>query len=154
MDCPHTRQEIRYRLTSDNRRMYAHQCMTCGSKIGNWIPHHQIDPQSNVEPFDDTLQEQARENARYVYQMARDEHRAEQKQEFDQWYRGYLLSPVWRTKRRLVLNRCNGWCEGCASAQATEVHHLSYANVGDELLYELVGLCENCHRKAHSQNNK
>lgn len=74
---------------------------------------------------------------------------AADKAEFDLWYRNYLLTPAWRFKRRLVLARCNGKCEGCAGRPATEVHHLTYDHVGDELLYELVGLCENCHKKAH-----
>lgn len=65
------------------------------------------------------------------------------------WYNDYLNSDAWRAKRRKVLDRCGGLCEGCRNAPVNQVHHLTYAHVGDELLYELVGLCVDCHERAH-----
>jgi hypothetical protein len=67
------------------------------------------------------------------------------------WYNDYLQSDDWKLKRRKVYDRCRGLCEGCRDRPVTQVHHLTYAHVGDELLYELVGLCDDCHEKAHER---
>ena len=65
------------------------------------------------------------------------------------WYSAYLETPEWAERRRLVLQRARGLCEGCRSAPAAHVHHLTYEHAGDELLFELVALCLACHQKAH-----
>lgn len=64
-------------------------------------------------------------------------------------YDTYLRSPAWALKRVKVLARCGGVCEGCRDGAAVEVHHLTYAHFGDELLFELVALCKGCHDKVH-----
>ncbi len=64
-------------------------------------------------------------------------------------YQNYLSSDEWRAKRNLVFMREDGICQGCSSEPIEHVHHTTYAHLYDELLFELVGLCENCHRKAH-----
>jgi 5-methylcytosine-specific restriction endonuclease McrA len=64
-------------------------------------------------------------------------------------YNKYLQSDDWKAKRGKVLERCDGLCEGCREAPATQVHHLTYNHVGDELLYELVGICDACHERVH-----
>lgn len=58
----------------------------------------------------------------------------------------YLASPVWRLKRKAVLDRCGYICERCGTQLACEVHHLTYENWKNESLAELVGLCRECHR--------
>lgn len=65
------------------------------------------------------------------------------------WYRDYLNSDHWQSLRRKVLDRAAGRCEGCRNAPPTEVHHITYAHVQREFLFELVALCENCHRRIH-----
>jgi hypothetical protein len=64
-------------------------------------------------------------------------------------YQDYLSSPAWKHRRDLVLWRSRGICEGCQSSKATEVHHLTYEHVGEELLFELVAVCRACHEKIH-----
>ena len=64
-------------------------------------------------------------------------------------YAEYMQSPAWRRKRQQVLDRDGGICQGCRKKAAMEVHHLSYRNFGDELLFQLISLCEDCHNKAH-----
>lgn len=66
------------------------------------------------------------------------------------WYREvYLLSEEWKIKRQKVINRCNNICEGCGEKKVTQVHHITYDHIGNELLFELVGLCDDCHSIAH-----
>jgi hypothetical protein len=69
-------------------------------------------------------------------------------------YEEYLQSAIWREKRRKVLERCRGICEGCAQRRAREIHHERYPRgcepgseewIRREKLYDLVGLCTDCH---------
>lgn len=64
-------------------------------------------------------------------------------------YYEYLRSLDWQLKREAVFQRENGICQGCKEEPIENTHHLTYANLYDELLFQLVGLCENCHRKVH-----
>lgn len=76
--------------------------------------------------------------------------REQEKAEFDRWYQDYLTTPEWRSKRDAVLKRAGSVCEGCLKRAATEVHHLTYVRVGREMLFDLVAVCEICHREIHS----
>lgn len=69
--------------------------------------------------------------------------------EWNTWYQSYLRSPAWAMRRRLVMERAKGICEGCLVDQATEVHHLTYAHAGDEFLWELRAICRRCHERWH-----
>ena len=62
-------------------------------------------------------------------------------------YENYLKSPAWKVKRDAVIQRDGGQC--VCGAQATEVHHKTYHNIGKEPLSELVALCEECHERMH-----
>jgi 5-methylcytosine-specific restriction endonuclease McrA len=79
--------------------------------------------------------------------------RAEEKERKQrEWFREhdlYLLTPLWRLKRKAVLDRCHYVCEGCGTQSAVEVHHLTYTHWKREFLFELVGLCAECHKRVH-----
>jgi 5-methylcytosine-specific restriction endonuclease McrA len=64
-------------------------------------------------------------------------------------YREYLLSPEWREKRKLVLQRDNNICQSCKEKTAEQVHHLTYDNLFKEPLEDLQALCCKCHDKVH-----
>ena len=70
------------------------------------------------------------------------------RQDFERWYPEYLRSPAWRELRNQVLGRAGWRCEVC-KAHAEEIHHLTYANVGNEALEDLQALCRTCHQKKH-----
>lgn len=72
-----------------------------------------------------------------------------QKDEDRKRYHEYLNSRAWKLKRNLIFQREKGFCQGCGEEAIEHVHHLTYNHLFDELLFELVGLCENCHRKCH-----
>ena len=77
------------------------------------------------------------------------EQRNERSQAFWNWYTDYLRTDAWRAKRAQALKRDSNLCQGCRERPATQVHHLSHAHVGDELLFELVSICDVCHERAH-----
>ena len=85
------------------------------------------------------------------------------------WYRKYLQSDAWKRKRKRVLKGAGYKCEVCHKAKATNVHHLSYARVGQnpkrrrarEIMPrhagpilvrrgDLIATCYACHDKLHN----
>ena len=72
------------------------------------------------------------------------------KQAWDQQHKEVLQSNEWKIKRQKVIKRCNNICEGCGSNPVEEVHHLTYDRLGEEFLFQLLGLCKNCHSEIHS----
>ena len=83
----------------------------------------------------------------------RERQRAEDNERWQAWYRQYLSSPEWAERRRLVMERARGICEGCAVNKAVDVHHTTYAHAGDEFLWELRAVCRNCHERIHDSNH-
>ena len=63
--------------------------------------------------------------------------------------RRYLRSQAWQEKRRAVHRRSGGVCEDCGRHPVTQIYHVSYDRIGDELLVDLLGLCGPCHRERH-----
>ncbi len=81
----------------------------------------------------------------------KDKFRIEQQDVFWANYSQYLKSPEWKSLRNIVLERDKNICQGCLSAPAQHVHHLTYNNFGDELLFQLISLCVKCHNKLHPE---
>ena len=66
-----------------------------------------------------------------------------------QFYKEYLKSESWQIKRKQVLRR-DKRCRICGSNNVQlHVHHLSYKNLGNEPLEDLVTLCYECHYYIH-----
>jgi hypothetical protein len=81
-------------------------------------------------------------------------------QAFEDWckrtarldYQTFLHTTGWQRTRAKVLERCKHTCEGCGERRATQVHHLNYDDPrGEEMLFNLVGLCAECHEKLSRQ---
>ena len=66
------------------------------------------------------------------------------KQQID--YKQYLASREWRVRRKKFIEEATyGVCERCAARPIENVHHLTYANVGNEDAGDLLGVCRPCH---------
>ena len=63
-------------------------------------------------------------------------------------YGEYLRSPQWQARRQLRLQLDKSTCQDCG-LPATDVHHLTYRNVGNESPADLVSLCHDCHLRRH-----
>lgn len=159
--CEHERTELRERTFSNNTTHYVEQCLRCGTQLrshkhdSNEVAQAKLD--GGVKPFDDQLkhnffakgltkrQEKIDEQHQYI---------TDKQTEWNAWYAEYLRSPEWQSKRAKVLQRDNYCCQGCGGERlATEVHHLTYAHVGNELLFELVSLCGQCHERVHNERD-
>jgi len=64
-------------------------------------------------------------------------------------YQWYLGSEFWAEKRRCAMERANYICQRCHKAPATEVHHLTYVRVFNELASDLLPVCSACHGTIH-----
>ena len=64
-------------------------------------------------------------------------------------YDAYRRSDAWESKRQRVLERDGQRCVRC-NAQATQVHHKTYDNIGKEPLSDLASVCGNCHNSFHN----
>lgn len=71
-------------------------------------------------------------------------------------YKSYLLTRHWRQKRIALANNRKHKCQTCRKVFETdfEVHHKTYAHIGDERLRELMFLCHDCHVKLHQDNQR
>ncbi len=65
----------------------------------------------------------------------------------------HLQSEYWKDIRLKVLERDSHTCQECKERSATEVHHLSYERLGNELLGDLLAVCRSCHLKIHRRSN-
>jgi len=59
-----------------------------------------------------------------------------------------LPSADWLAMRG-AFERAGFRCERCGVPWGLEVHHLTYDNLGDESLEDLICLCRDCHRQLH-----
>lgn len=157
LECNCARTEVRQRTQRNGVLIYAEQCLDCGRHVravSKRLP--EIIRRPNRPAFDETLQDAWRERQRAYFeerQQAREAERNAQSAEWWRRYNAYLQTTAWRLKRQAVLTRANNWCEGCAQRPAAHVHHTTYDHVFDEFLFELVALCEPCHRRIHPHMN-
>lgn len=57
----------------------------------------------------------------------------------------YLLTPWWRRRRDRALRRAAFRCSRCETKRELQVHHRTYATVGNEADADLDVLCRSCH---------
>lgn len=153
-ECAHDKQFTGKTVNSIGGVVYRRYCKTCGRGTTSALPHRTVEGLAIT-----VIDEAKRERVEEEYRDRRSEglrtiaNRAAARQQVDRRseYADYLDSSEWRARRRLVLERCDGICEGCRTAQADEVHHLTYQHVGREFLFELVGLCSDCHSRWHER---
>jgi len=151
MDCEHKDMELRNMTHCNQIKM---QCLTCGRSVGNAFRHASIAPEvlATMQEFDYEFRDLMEERRAEIFQQRIAVRQAEQEQSLNSRkmeYDAYLLTSKWKTLRAKVIDRENGLCQGCREKRIQEVHHLTYANFGDELLFQLAGLCSDCHSKAH-----
>jgi hypothetical protein len=147
--CTHLQTELRRWTNANGAVVIQAQCLSCGERHGNQLGGRD---RSTYPEADLLLREWWRARERRAIEAIRIRHIDMTAQKLAEQLDGreaYMVSEAWRQKRAKVLQRCGGICEGCADAPAVEVHHLTYDHFGDELLFELVGLCAACHKKAH-----
>lgn len=67
-------------------------------------------------------------------------------------YREYLQTDHWKEFREHALETHGRKCEDCGATDVTlDVHHLTYENIWNEQLEDVVILCRSCHISRHPE---
>jgi len=149
--CDHSEMEVRRRVLRNGVTTYHRQCLRCGTGAGAVKKTSLANPWKLSE-FDEKAAEQWWETCdrnRKKLQAAQERARTSRDTEWWEWYDGYLETPAWRRRREAVLKRADYRCEGCGINRATQAHHLTYKRAGEEMLFDLVAICDVCHERVH-----
>jgi hypothetical protein len=171
--CLHERTEVRARPTASGGLQYAHQCLDCGVRRGDWVKK----PTGDVPAWDAEAEEETR---RRKWKAIQDDglaaYNARRESEKMLWWRAYdafMQSRKWKEMRKRVLYRAGGRCESCLLCDAVEVHHTVYPKVEynesapvleyrraviealeQQPLYELRAICYDCHARQHPHRHE
>lgn len=151
LDCTCQTTKIRYKKTVDNRILYCKQCVKCGSRMGEWIPHADIPNPDSIMPFNNDLRGYYVDSRNELRSALLERQKAKEYSEFTEARMEAMNTQHWQTCKIAVKKRCGGICEGCGNNQIVDVHHKTYRNLGDEFLFELIGLCRECHNRYHKE---
>jgi len=151
-DCDHEQTEIRAMTQSNGCVVHVRQCLRCGANRGCVKKTAAQRPLLDVELRDGWQERVAAyyEERRVAFERelgTRVQARQTEQAAFWRKYNEYLRGPVWRSKASRVLRRDGYICQACLGRPATQAHHLSYAHVFDEPLFELTSVCDVCHKE-------
>lgn len=146
--CSHENQIIGWHQIRGGRQLRT-QCTSCGDLIGPALSHRLA--RKDTPEIDEVLWRKWGDDWWDTHRRDYQNNIIARSREWWVWYNEYLRSEAWREKRRQILERDGGICQGCRCTRAVHVHHLTYDNVGDELLFQLISLCETCHDKTHKE---
>jgi len=148
--CECLNKERRRFICSNGSAQIRLQCISCG-KTSQPVKREENDDKLSEVDYDmwrnmyDLLQKQ--ETALNIEKHEQEQ--AHQKEERQKEYSEYLQSSRWHEIRAKVLERDNHLCQGCLMKRASQVHHMTYENIYNELCFQLVSLCRECHEKTH-----
>ena len=148
--------EYRYFIGDSGRVSLYNQCSWCGKRHGggsslkhNLVPDLKEKIQlKQINKFDTKLlnKNSPTWDKYNAYRTLKDgENKEIEKAYRREFYNEYIKSDKWKAIRLKVLKRDNNICQACLEAPAQDVHHLTYNNIGDELMYELLSVCRDCH---------
>lgn len=131
------------------------QCLNCGGCLNMKKPlSFKIYSEKVNEKFSfssarlEEYKSAVRDEAEFIFEIERTLNFEKSK------YYKYLLhlqSDYWKNIRLKVLERDSRICQKCKEKTATEVHHLTYERLGNELLEDLLAVCKSCHLKIHEK---
>lgn len=151
-DCQHEDVQTRKRVIAGGAIQFIGQCQRCGYTVGNAVGRDRaLRDSGGKEPLPLDAGIRQRWDEKRSDEMNEIEAQFGREAFFD-GYDDYLKSDAWADRRARVMHRCGGTCEGCGKRKASQVHHLTYAHVGDEFLFELVALCHPCHERIHADD--
>jgi hypothetical protein len=146
--CHHHKSESRLKYDSKGDRHLVLQCVRCGKRMSKNIsikefPQAQLDA---IPKWDEGLQR----NFYSTVSSGWFEHEESQESANQTGEDDYYLSQRWKDRCAKVMARAKMICEGCGVNPATRVHHLTCRRYGDEMLFDLVAVCEECGTKLHT----
>jgi hypothetical protein len=153
--CAHEKTEVRKRTDKAGRVLICRQCTRCGVQRGDYVSRKQYaDGQLEALPeWDMSLEKRYGDALNGAMRSRFTSEKEKARNAFLKRHEAFLKSEVWKKLRAKVLKRAHGLCEGCGEAAATQVHHLNYTRWGgNELLIDLLAVCDSCHSKLHPKD--
>jgi predicted HNH restriction endonuclease len=161
-DCRHGQTEVRRRTQTNGVQVAVRQCLRCGSNCGavSKAGVFQLAGKfySQLAEWDQALLDQWSQKRQQWWKerweaKQREYHEEQDERDAKFWeeYEAHLASDKWKAIRRKVLARCRSVCEGCGERPAVHVHHLTYKRLGREMLFDLAGVCKQCHEAIHGR---
>jgi len=152
--CTHQRTEIRRRTIANGVKILQRQCLDCGASVGNALSQQKmsVEERHAFSLWDEELFNRIEVERKAEWEKLRAASMAEEEEKDAAWWAGhsaYLATPEWKEKHDAVLKRDGYLCQGCLNARATIAHHLTYKHHKNELLFELVAVCDHCHARCH-----
>lgn len=148
-NCPHEQRVYRTYQNAAGREEVRYQCLRCGERGKPVSRARQLDLGLVVDELAPCVPD---DSVRRIESYRRDG--AERLRRWFACYRAYFQSPEWQSIRRRVLSRDKKQCQGCLQEEAVEAHHLTYANIGGEFLFELVAIGARCQAKLRLSEDK
>ncbi len=154
LPCEHPKAEPRRKIKEGNRQPYYRiQCPDCGAPLSSHLAFDLVDDFKKtfgpIRGWDHAAEADWLEKRLKWGRLLADHQNAQRHAWWWKEYDAYLGSPEWRARREKILVRSKRICEMCGSEPATDVHHLTYERVGEELDTDLLGLCRGCHDTIH-----
>lgn len=152
--------QICSRIQSNGVRVCVRQCMRCGRNRGaiaksspevQQLAHIPEWDQSIVDWWEKRIDRWHEERQAYndrvseLYEIEQQHAKDERRRKYD----AYLKTPQWKSKRQRVLERDKHLCQACLRRTATQAHHLTYEHIFNEPLFDLIAICEICHKGLH-----
>jgi hypothetical protein len=151
-ECPCARLEVRRRDYAGGTSHAVLQCQDCGRQVKVLSKQEKIARGilvSRLPSWDAGLPRRWSERRSAHWKQKWEAEKAGRDAEFWRRYEAHMNSPEWQELRRRVFLRCKNVCEGCGINRAVQVHHLTYARLGNEMLFDLVAVCLACHESIH-----
>jgi hypothetical protein len=152
--CDCLKPELRRRVYGNGSDAIWMQCPQCGKGHGNALKKANFTLEEILEmPLWDKKFE---EKSEADYEREREASALKRAIESEEWwarYTAYLTTDAWEARRMAVLERDKWMCQGCLDADAVQAHHLTYAHIGNEFLWELIAVCKPCHKRFHPHMN-
>lgn len=160
--CNHAGTRLTVRQIATGLRR-THQCLRCGAAVSGKLisAEDRIKQLENLPLFDESMPKRWNESKHAAATLASNIRleKLQQKQDNEtrqwwEWYNQYTQSPQWRKRRERVFERDGYRCQACLENDATEIHHLTYAHVGHEPLFDLISVCHACHEAITEMDRK
>lgn len=137
---------------NDNLIKIYKQCMNCGGAFKTKpLSHKKFSKEIRAEfsnsKFEEWKEDRALEN-KYLWEFI---NQSNYESSDYAKYINYLSSKEWKIKRDKVFERDLYICQECKSRNAEQVHHITYNNLFDEPLVDLVSVCKDCHVEIHKK---
>jgi 5-methylcytosine-specific restriction endonuclease McrA len=152
LTCDHPESGVAYFLAKDGSKRFYLQCGNC--YVNRQVKKSSLSENQIVNAFPRVELDHAKlyEERWAIHSRMIEELETRLTKGWRSAYDDYLSSPEWRKKREAVLRRADFLCEGCGDATATQVHHLTYERVANEMLFDLVAVCPDCHNRLHAKD--